>query len=114
MASIRGNIIEIVEHVFHQIRISSPDNYVEDDGISDITKSTSETNPSKSDPSSLLNQTQIIKVAHFHQLKYHTWQIVASDKLDGVSEDKNRKSTSQIPKPKFPSPKHHDFKNKNI
>ena len=45
--SIRDKIIEIVEHVFHQIRIYSPENDVEDYGLSEITKSTSKTKPSK-------------------------------------------------------------------
>ena len=49
-ASILDNIIEIVEHMFHQNRNSSADNDIEDDGLSEITKSTSESNPYNSDP----------------------------------------------------------------
>ena len=50
--SIHDKLIGMVEHVFHQILIYSPENDVEDDGLSEITKSTYKTNPSKSDPSS--------------------------------------------------------------
>ena len=49
-ASILDNIIKIVEHMFHQNRNSSADNDIEDDGLSEITKSTSESNPYNSDP----------------------------------------------------------------
>ena len=49
-SSILGKFIEIVEHMFHQISIFSPNNDVDDDGHLEITKSTSETNPSKSNP----------------------------------------------------------------
>ena len=51
LSYICDKIIENVEHMFHHIQISPPDNDVEDDGLSEITKSTSETKPSKSDPS---------------------------------------------------------------
>ena len=48
--SIFDNLIENVDHIFHQYQISSQDNGVEDYGLSEITKSTSKTNPSKSNP----------------------------------------------------------------
>ena len=51
-SSILDKLIEIFEHMLHQIRISFPDNDVEDEGLSKITKSTSKTKTSKSDPSS--------------------------------------------------------------
>ena len=44
------NIIEIVEHIFHHIRISSPNNNIEDDKVSEITNSTSKIQPSKYEP----------------------------------------------------------------
>ena len=88
LASILEELIEIVELMFHQKRISSPDNEFEDDGLSEITKSTSETNPSKSDPSSFQNPTQMIKGAHFHLLMSYPCHIVTSENLDGIAEDK--------------------------
>ena len=57
LASLIEKLIENVDHIFHQNQISSPDNDVDDDGILEITKSTSETKPSKSDPSSFWNPT---------------------------------------------------------
>ena len=47
--SILDNLIEIVEHMFHQILIFSQDNDVEDDGLLEITNSASETKPYKYD-----------------------------------------------------------------
>ena len=48
--SIFDNLIENVDHIFHQYQISSQDNGVEDYGLSEITKSTPKNNPSKSNP----------------------------------------------------------------
>ena len=67
-ASIFDKLIGNVNHIFHQYQITSQENGVEDDGLSDITKSTSETKPYKSDPSSFRKPTQLVKLAHFHQL----------------------------------------------
>ena len=47
--SLFDNLIENFYQIFHQYRISSQENDVEDDGLSEITKSTSKTKPSKSD-----------------------------------------------------------------
>ena len=47
---IHDALIENINYIFHQYQISSPDNDVEYDGISEITKSTSKTKPSNSDP----------------------------------------------------------------
>ena len=55
-SSILGKFIEIVEHMFHQNRNSSADNDIEDDGLSEITKSRSETMTYKSEPPQLQNQ----------------------------------------------------------
>ena len=38
LSSICDKLIEMVEHVFHQILIYSQDNDVEDDGLSETTK----------------------------------------------------------------------------
>ena len=51
LASILDKIIKNVNNIFHQNQISSPDNDVEDDGLSEISKSTSKTKTSKSYPS---------------------------------------------------------------
>ena len=74
----------------------SQDNDVEDDGISEITKSTSETKPSKYEPSSFRKPTQITKVDHFHQLMTQPWQIFTTAGLDGVAEDKILTITQSI------------------
>ena len=66
LASLLDKLIENVKCIFSNIRSSSADNDVEDDGLSEITKSTSKTKPSKSYPSIFRNPTKIIKVAHFH------------------------------------------------
>ena len=47
-----NKLIASFEHMFDLNQISSLDNYVEDDRLSEITKLTSKTKPSKSDPSS--------------------------------------------------------------
>ena len=52
LASLLDKLIENADYIFHQYQISSPDNYVEYDELLEITKATSETKPSKSDPSS--------------------------------------------------------------
>ena len=49
-SSIIDKLIEMVEHMIHHIRIYFPYNDVEDDGLSEMTRSTSETNPFKYDP----------------------------------------------------------------
>ena len=87
LASILDKLVENCDHIFHQVRISSPDNDVEDYGISEITKSASETRPSNFNPSFSQNPTHMIKVAHFHKLMSHPWHIVTLDDLEGVSED---------------------------
>ena len=58
-------IVSRFDHMLHHNQISSPENYVEDDGISEITKSTSKTNPSKSELSNFRITTQTINVDHF-------------------------------------------------
>ena len=65
LASVLDKLIENVKCIFRNIRSFYADNDVEDDGISEITKSTSKTKPSKSYPSIFRNPTKIIKVAHF-------------------------------------------------
>ena len=60
---------------------------IADNKISKITKSTSETNPSKSDPSSFRNPTQIIKVASFHQLMPCPWNIFTIEGLGPGQEN---------------------------
>ena len=74
---------------------------------SDITKPTSskivvsaKTKPSESGPSIFRKRTQLTKVEHFHQLirKLHqlmpqTWNIVVTEGIDGVAEDKISKIT---------------------
>ena len=52
LASILDKLIENTDHILHQYQISSLDNDVEDGVLLEITKSTSKTKPSKSDPSS--------------------------------------------------------------
>ena len=86
-AYLLGKFIKNVDHIFHQRRIYSPDNDVEDDELLEITKSTSKTKPSKSDPSIFRNPTQMIKEDHFHQLMSHPWQIITSCNLDGVAKN---------------------------
>ena len=54
---INDALIENINHIHHQYKISSQYNDVEYDGISKITKSTSETKPSKYDPSNFRNPT---------------------------------------------------------
>ena len=53
------NLIALVEHMLHQNQIYSLENHVEDGGLSEITKSTSETNPSKSDTSTFFSTQHI-------------------------------------------------------
>ena len=57
LASICDNIIENINNIFHHILISSPYNDVEDDGLSEITMSTSKTKLYKSYPSSFWKPT---------------------------------------------------------
>ena len=111
--SIHDKLIEILEHMFHHNIISSPDNDFEYDGISEITKSTSKTKPSKSDPSSFWNPTQMIKVAHFHQLISKPWHVVTSENLDSVAEYNISKITQSTSKTNL-SPKHHKFETWHI
>ena len=73
LPSIPDNLIENIDHIFHQYQISAPENEVEDDGLSEITKSTSKTKPSKSDLSGFWKLTQLIKMNHFHQLMPQPW-----------------------------------------
>ena len=69
-----------------QNQISSPGNHVEADGLSEISKSTSKINPSKSDPSSFGTPTQMNNISNFHQILSHPWQIVTLENIDGVAE----------------------------
>ena len=89
-------------HLFHQHQVSSQDNDIEDYGISEITQSTSETKPSKSDPSNFRKQTQLTKVVSFHQLMPRTWQIVTTEVIDGVAEDKISTITQSTSKNSIP------------
>ena len=57
-ASILDKLIEMVKHMFHHIIASFQENYVEDDGLLEITKSTYETKASKSDPSIFKTQNK--------------------------------------------------------
>ena len=87
LSSIFDKLIEKFDHIFHQYRISSQDNDVEDDWLSETTKSTSKTNPSKSDPSSFRKPAQLVKVAYLHQLVTRPWQVGTTEGFDGIAED---------------------------
>ena len=86
LAYIRENLIEYFDHIFHQYQIYSLENYFEDDGLQEINRSTYQTKPYKSDPSSFRNPTQLIKVSHFHQIMPRPWHIVTSSDLYDITE----------------------------
>ena len=87
LASLIDKLVENSDHIFHQYQSSSLENDVEDYGCLEITKSTSKAKPSKSDPSSFWNPTQLIKVDGFHQLMNRPCHIFTTAGLDGVYED---------------------------
>ena len=69
---------QLLSHPWQIFTSDDLDAVVEDDELSEITKSKSETKPSKSEISRLRNLIQMIKVSSLHQLITGPWKIVAA------------------------------------
>ena len=52
----------------------------------------------------------MINMANWNQRMYRSYQIVTSEVIDGVAEDRFTKSPIQPPNITLPSPKDQDFK----